>query len=383
MLSLAFIAAALAAVSTRADEAVGGDPAAAAPSKFRDPEDGRFDVSGFLDTAHGFLPLVVPITEPALGYGAVGAAVFIADRKDQGESFVRPNIATVGALRTDNGTRGWFGAHLGTWWDGRLRTNVAFADIDLNLDFFGLAGDRVDGGGDGLGYSIKARGGVAGASYRLGGTQLWVGLRYASVHTTVTLDPPTQDLQSVPAADYNLRLGAVTPSITFDRRDNFFTPIRGWYVDLSVPVFRESLGSDRDFETANLTAIYYHPFGQSLYFSVRGTGKDSTADTPFFLRPYVALRGVEALRYQGERVAEIEAEIRWQLPSRFSVVGFAGTGSARSSLAMDRAQSVTAGGAGFRYLVARRYGLQMGIDVATSAEDTAFYFVFGHAWLRP
>jgi hypothetical protein len=32
-------------------------------------------VSGFLDTAHGFVPLLVPITEPALGYGTVGAAV--------------------------------------------------------------------------------------------------------------------------------------------------------------------------------------------------------------------------------------------------------------------------------------------------------------------
>ena len=53
------------------------DGAESSPSRFKDPDDGRFDVSGFLDTAYGFVPLLVPITEPAVGYGAVGAAVFI------------------------------------------------------------------------------------------------------------------------------------------------------------------------------------------------------------------------------------------------------------------------------------------------------------------
>ena len=37
------------------------------PSKFRSPDDGWFDVSGFLDEKYGFLPLAVPITEPAVG----------------------------------------------------------------------------------------------------------------------------------------------------------------------------------------------------------------------------------------------------------------------------------------------------------------------------
>jgi hypothetical protein len=95
------------------------------------------------------------------------------------------------------------------------------------------------------------------------------------------------------------------------------------------------------------------------------------------------LRGVQALRYQGERVAEMEAEIRWQIEPRYSVVGFAGAGSARSSKATDRVESVTAGGLGFRYLIARRYGLHLGLDVAGSADDHAVYVVFGNAWLRP
>src|SRR5688572_17458095 len=150
------------------------------PSKFRDPDDGRFDVSGFLDTAYGFVPLLIPITEPAVGYGAVGAAVFIhGDPPGPDEQFVRPTMSAVGALRTENGTRGWFGGNLGTWQNGRLRTIAALGDVDLNLEFFGLS-DRVS---DGLGYSVKAKGGVLGGNYRLGGSQLWVGARYASIDT--------------------------------------------------------------------------------------------------------------------------------------------------------------------------------------------------------
>jgi hypothetical protein len=358
-------------------------PPSADASRFFDPEDGRFDVSAFLDEAYGFMPLLVPITEPAVGYGAVGAAVFIlGDPPEAGAPFMRPNIAAIGALRTENDTRGWFGVHLGTWLDGRLRTTAALADVDVNLEFFGLGGNRVEG--DGVGYSVKGSGGVAGGSYRLGDTQVWVGLRLISVDTSVALESPAQDLPNVSSLDYDLRLGGITPSITFDRRDNFFTPVRGWYVDLSIPTYRDSFGSDRDFETINLTAMYYRPLGESLFLSMRGSAKDSSDDTPFFLRPYVALRGVQALKFQGEQAAELEAELRWQLKPRFSVVGFAGAGTARISFAMgDRDESVTAGGAGFRYLIARRYGLHMGFDVAGGADDTVFYLVFGNAWLRP
>jgi hypothetical protein len=354
-------------------------PAPAAPSKFHDPEDGRFDVSGFLDTAHGFMPLLVPITEPALGYGAVGAAVFISGGTlGEGE---RPNIATIGAMRTDNGTRGWFGAHLGTWWNGRLRTTVAIADIDLNLEFFGLGGDRVSD--PGLAYSVKGKGGVVGGSYKLGDSDLWVGVRYSAVHTTVAFDSVAANLPGVSASDSSLRLGALTPSITLDKRNNFFTPTDGWYVDLSVPVYRDSFGSDRNFETLNLTAMWFRPLGETLFLGMRGTYKGSSDDAPFFLKPYVNLRGVQALRFQGEQAAEVEAEVRWRLKSRFSVLGFVGYGAARSSLVRDRESSVTSGGAGFRYLIARRYGLHLGLDVAASADDTAIYVIFGNAWLRP
>jgi hypothetical protein len=351
--------------------------------RFYDPEDGWFDISEFLDTVYGFVPVVYPITEPAVGYGAAGALVFI-DREvaGKGERYTRPNILAVGGLGTENGTHGYFAGHLGTWMDGRLRTQVAYADADINLDFFGLGGDRAQGGG--LPYTISARGGVAGGGYRVGQTPFWLGLRYALVNTNVTLNAPNSGLPGISPSALDTRLGALTPSVTLDMRDNFFTPTQGWYVDLSVPVFREAFGSDFDFETVSLTAMHYRPLARSLFLSARATGKSSSDGTPFYLRPYVWLRGVQALRYQGDQTADVEVELRWQLHPRFSLVGFAGAGVARSDIGQqDTDKSVTAGGAGFRYLIARKHGLHMGMDVGFGPDNPILYVVFGSAWVRP
>ena len=262
------------------------DSEQAGQSKFRDPDDGKLDLSAFLASAYGFVPLLVPITDPAVGYGAVAAAVFVhGEPPAEGEPFVRPTISAVGGLSTENGTRGWFGANLGTWRGGRVRTIAALADMDVNLEFFGLGGDAATTT-QGLGYSVKARGRRRRQLSARRHPAL-DGAAYTAVDTRVSLEPSVVELPNVPLDDYDLRLGALTPSLTLDRRDNFFTPIRGWYVDLSVPMYRESLGSDRDFETANLTGMYFRPFAESLFLSLRGSGKYSSDRTPFFLRPYI------------------------------------------------------------------------------------------------
>jgi hypothetical protein len=85
-----------------------------------------------------------------------------------------------------------------------------------------------------------------------------------------------------------------------------------------------------------------------------------------------------------EQAAETEAELRWQFHRRFSAVGFAGAGTTRSEIAgRDRDDSVGAGGVGFRYLLARTYGLHMGLDVAFGPDEPVLYVVFGSQWIRP
>ena len=360
--------------------------AAAVPAaEFRDPEDGWFDLSEFLETAYGFVPLAVPITEPAVGYGLAAAAVFIKRQPPvAGQPHARPNIGALGGLATDNGSRGLFAGHSGNWREGRLRSLAGLADMDLNLEFYGVDPGRFERL-SAVDYTIRATGGVLGGSHQVGQTPLWLGLNYVYAATELSLrGDPGEGAELPPTADFGLNLGGLTPSLTIDLRNNFFTPTRGWYLDLTVPLFREGLGSDRDFEKATLTGLWFKPLSDALFFGVKGAVKYSSDGTPFYLRPFVQLRGVEALRYQGEEAAEVEAELRWQFHPRFSLVGFAGAGRSQTKV-RDRSldENVTSGGVGFRYLVARRLGLNMGLDVAFGPDDPIFYVVFGSAWLRP
>ena len=88
------------------------------------------------------------------------------------------------------------------------------------------------------------------------------------------------------------------------------------------------------------------------------------------------------MRYQGDYMAQAEAELRWQFWERVSLVGFGGAGATRNEKGR-RAQNVAAGGFGFRYEIARKYGLHMGLDLAYGPDGPAWYIQFGSAWMRP
>jgi hypothetical protein len=89
------------------------------------------------------------------------------------------------------------------------------------------------------------------------------------------------------------------------------------------------------------------------------------------------------MSHQGQYVAQSEAELRWQFTHRYSLVGFMGIANAWNDGDDDSRGTVVAGGIGFRYELARRYGLHGGLDLAFGPEDPAIYITVGSAWMRP
>ncbi len=87
------------------------------------------------------------------------------------------------------------------------------------------------------------------------------------------------------------------------------------------------------------------------------------------------------MRYQGNYVAVAETELTWQIDPRWSVLVFAGIGKAANGFDELRdSASRVAKGTGFRYQVARRYGFEMGLDIAWGPEEAVFYIQGGTAW---
>jgi hypothetical protein len=96
----------------------------------------------------------------------------------------------------------------------------------------------------------------------------------------------------------------------------------------------------------------------------------------------VEMRGILSNRYQGQDALSVEAELRWDLTSRWSLLGFLGSGWAAEDGMGDFVfnQGHVAGGTGFRYLISRVFRIRTGMDFAWSDEDFAFYFTTGTAW---
>ncbi|WP_434663536.1 BamA/TamA family outer membrane protein [Aeromonas sp. NJAU223] len=363
---------------TAEQKEAGAETASAdAPSLIRG-DDGKLDVSRFIDQAYGFMPVVIPITEPALGLGAVGALAFI-DKPAPGSGFNRPNITLVGGLGTDQGTRGYFGGDLRYWLDNRLNTHVGAIKTSLNLDYYG--GGRGDRTPRSYAYTLDLTGGMVRGRYRLGESDNWLGMNYLFANTRATFDSPMAWLQN----DREQRISGLGASFTHDSRDNMFTPRAGSYLEASATRFAPGLGSDIDFTRYGLTAIQYLPLAHNASLGINGSLSGNAGDTPFYMSPYVSLRGVPAMRYQGQRVAQVEAELLWPIWDRYSLVGFGGVGKGfgDSGSALFDERSVAAGGVGVRYEIARKYGLHMGLDLAWSREGGAVYVQFGSAWMRP
>jgi outer membrane protein assembly factor BamA len=318
-----------------------------------------------------------------VGYGAAGALIFIDKPMESDKAgFGRPNISAIGALGTDNGSRGAFAGDVRHWLDERLKTVAAIVRASVNLDFYGIGRDATLQDNPRR-YNLETLAGVVQARYRLGNSQAWAGLGYALANTTVSFDLPPV-FERAPDFQRDSRVGGLLPTLIYDSRNNVFTPTSGAYLEASAGLFSKSLGSDSDFQRVSLTAIQFLPLERRLTFGINGGAVLSYGDVPFYLRPFIQLRGIPAMRYQGDHTAQVEAELRWQFWERFSLVGFAGTGVARNApQRVNRDQQASSGGLGFRYEIARKYGLHMGLDVAYGPDGPALYVQFGSAWARP
>ncbi len=134
--------------------------------------------------------------------------------------------------------------------------------------------------------------------------------------------------------------------------------------------FSDHIGSDYDFQT--FSAEGTQDFLVSNKWNVALKGKYNILSTderllPPPAYPDIELRGIARNRYQGTSTASIESQVTYSFTNRWSSSVFAGVGSATDATnELFSDGNHYAYGAGFRYLIARRYGLKVGIDVAKS-----------------
>ena len=92
------------------------------------------------------------------------------------------------------------------------------------------------------------------------------------------------------------------------------------------------------------------------------------------------------MRYQGDQMGSVEVEARWpvlgSLERRRLRRRRVTPRTDRNGLSTARRTSAAAAWA-FATTLARKFGMDVGLDVARSSGTTAFYILVGNAWFRP
>ena len=351
---------------------------------FKDPDDGQFDVSEWLLTKKGFLAIPIIITEPAVGYGGGLALAFFNQSLGEraGESNGRltpPLIAVAAGFYTDDGSHG--GA-LGLFYPFRrdqFRYLGALGAASLNLDFYGFDPDGPLANNP-VGYTLDPRFVVQRLQARLKRTDLFVGAHYLYLHTKSTFDVELP--VDIPERDLKLTMSGLGASLEYDTRDNLLDARRGMDITASGTWYDDAFGSDLTFARYQVQGLFYwQPPGRWGY-GLRVDSRFSSADAPFFMKPFLSMRGLASGQYSNDVTLLSEGELRFALDPRWTLLGFGGAGRVGETLGdLGSAPTVGAGGVGFRYLIARKLGLGSGVDFAFGPGwDFAFYIQTGSPW---
>jgi hypothetical protein len=347
----------------------------------RDTLDSKFDLSNYIINMHGFVPYPMIISEPALGnFGGALALVFMSPKKNTKEKdkFHSPDITGVAGLYTLNNTWGAGALRQGSFPSIGLRYTAAICYANINLNFYR---EIPEVGEKEYEFNLKPALLMLDVSENLFRNRIFLGTRYMFSNVMVGYNGEVLPDTLFDEDDFDKNLGTLGLYAELDYRNSIFTPDRGIRLKTTYSLSRSWTGSDFDFENFE---FFTHVFFQPYHFWVCGLRAETqivSNNAPFYYYPFLMMRGIPMMRYQGQATLLFETEQRFDIARRWSLLGFVGTGRTWSdSEYMEDNTWHTAGGVGFRYLIARLFRLRMGVDIAVGQDQFAYYIVFGHYW---
>jgi hypothetical protein len=352
---------------------------------FTDTTDNAVDLSPYLSSRVGIMPYPIIITEPAVGFGGGLGLIYFHRSKEEKKSgkygLLPPSLSMVGGIYTSN--KSWMGiiAHQGSYMKDRIRYLGAIGYIDVNLTFYGAGILEKE-----QAYKFNMKGFLFAQelSFRIKQTPLFLGGNYLYFGNEITFKTGL-DTPELKKLTENTNTGGVNLLVQYDTRDNIFTPNRGLFWAIELGYFGKALGGDTEFKNMNIRVYTFTDkiARKKVVAGFRFNSQYRWGDVPFYDLPFISLRGIPILRYQDHAVAVGETEWRWNAWRRWSLVGFTGAGFTAPKLnkfSLDQAKITY--GTGFRYFIAKQYGMHIGLDFAWGPEQFAWYLTFGSAWFR-
>ncbi|MFV2059516.1 MAG: BamA/TamA family outer membrane protein [Gammaproteobacteria bacterium] len=327
-----------------------------------------------------WLPVPIPVSNPTIGTG-LQAAILYLHPKTSTDPEVPDATSGIAGMYTDSDSWMLGGFHDGNWNEDLLRYRLAIGTGEFNLDYFGL-NEQSPLKDNPIPYTITSNVMFAQLLHRIPSTRDWyLGMRY--VYSNSELKFNIFDATELPpnANANNLTTSGLGIISNYDSRDNNYYPTSGDYFEIVLSRDSDSWGSDFEFD--KLSSFYRH------YFAI--TEKDTVAlqarydtvsgNAPFYLLPFLQMRGFAAGKYQSDVTLSGHVEWRHKFHPRWGFVTFYEAGSV-SNTASDifKNETVDSYGVGIRWQVTKDKKLNLGIDVAKSDTDSAVYIKVGESY---
>jgi len=336
-----------------------------------------------------FLPIPVFITEPAIGEGLGLALAYFHRTKDEPQSKTVASPSSISAVSKDHAApptvTGVFGAyttndtavagigHMNSFKDDHIRFTGVAAVADVYSTFYVL--DQP------FKFNLNGAFIYQETRFRLrdSGWFLGVGLSYLNATNTFEVDLP--DGTPVDLFAHDLTNVGLAGKLAWDTRDNTAMPNSGQLFELGLWRYDDAIGGDYDYWNANVKLLTFHQLHEKFVLGGRLESSAIDGHAPFYAIPWVKLRGIPALRYQGDKVVTAEIQGHYFFAPRWALIGFAGTGSVSSyEEFVDTEQNIYNYGLGARFNIFEAQNIWVGIDIARGPEDTNWYIQIGNSW---
>lgn len=184
-------------------------------------------------------------------------------------------------------------------------------------------------------------------------------------------------------------LGSVVNGIgveaVLDTRDNIYSPVRGWYADVSSMLYGSALGSQFSFINYTVDIRRYKSLTPQTVLALQAFANLNVGEVPFKLAATLGgsflLRGYYNGRYRDNNALVFQAEVRQRLIGRLGGTVFASAGNVANVLSeFSPLEWKVAGGAGLRFLMSRKEHLNLRFDVAVGQQTHGIYVNISEAF---
>jgi hypothetical protein len=184
-------------------------------------------------------------------------------------------------------------------------------------------------------------------------------------------------------------LGSVVNGVgvaaVLDTRDNIYSPVRGWYADVSSMLYGQALGSQFAFTNYTVDIRRYKSLAPHTVLALQGFANLNVGEVPFKLAATLGgsflLRGYYNGRYRDNNALAFQAEVRQRLIGRLGGTVFASAGNVANVLSkFSLTEWKVAGGAGLRFLISRKEHLNLRFDVAVGQQTHGIYVNISEAF---